>query len=29
MKYVALTRGKNEMHVLTLDGQPGYEPPHH
>ena len=27
MKYVALTRGKNEMHVLDLNGQPGYKPP--
>ena len=24
-RYVALTRGKKEMHVLKLDGQPGYK----
>jgi hypothetical protein len=27
MKYVALTRAKNEIHVLDLNGQPGYKPP--
>ena len=27
MKYVALTSGKYVMHVLDLNGQPGYKPP--
>jgi len=26
MKYVAITRAKDELHILELDGQPGYKP---
>lgn len=25
MKYVAYTRAKNALHILALDGQPGYK----
>jgi superfamily I DNA/RNA helicase len=27
MKYVAITRGRNEVHVVKNNGQPGYKPP--
>jgi hypothetical protein len=26
-KYVSYTRAKDELHILALDGQPGYQPP--
>ena len=26
-KYVAYTRAKDELHILDLEGQPGYKPP--